>query len=159
MEEVPRCTSLAPLASPRFVLSLVGGGNRRAFRLPAAGGDHFHYMVEPLPDQIRCRIPSTPKLLQYKKILRGINFVKITKNIFQPPPPQETKNTTHGSYKKKSVAATNSRENYKKTYKEKPGGELICKHFGANGSTLNFGVLLNLSQPHFFSLQGIESRR
>ena len=27
-------------------------------------------------------LPSTPKCLQYKKILRGINFVKITKNIF-----------------------------------------------------------------------------
>ena len=29
-----------------------------------------------------------------KKILRGINFVEITKNIFQPPAPEETKNTT-----------------------------------------------------------------
>ena len=30
------------------------------------------------------RLPSTPTFLQYKKkILRGINFVKITKNIFQ----------------------------------------------------------------------------
>ena len=28
-------------------------------------------------------IPSTPKCLQYKKILRWINFVKITTNIFQ----------------------------------------------------------------------------
>ena len=28
-------------------------------------------------------LPSTPKVLQYKKILRGINFVKNTKHIFQ----------------------------------------------------------------------------
>ena len=35
---------------------------------------HYHNDLE---------IPSTPKCLQYKKILRGINFVKITKNIFQ----------------------------------------------------------------------------
>ena len=32
-------------------------------------------------------------------------------------------------------AATNSRKNYKKnTNKKKTGGELICKHFGVNGS-------------------------
>ena len=29
-----------------------------------------------------------------KNIPRGINFAKITKNIFQPPAPKETKNTT-----------------------------------------------------------------
>ena len=35
---------------------------------------------------------------------------------------------------KKIGAATNSRKNYKKITKKKPGGELICKNFGVNGS-------------------------
>ena len=37
---------------------------------------------------------------------------------------------------KKIGAATNSRKNYKKKYKKKPGGELICKKFGVNGTYL-----------------------
>ena len=37
---------------------------------------------------------------------------------------------------KKILDATNSRKNYKKNYKKKPGGELICKHFGVNGNSL-----------------------
>ena len=80
-----------------------------------------------------------------KKILRGINFVKITENIFQPPAPKETKNTTSVwrcqliliaafSYKK-SVAPTNSCKDYKKNTPQKSGGELICKNFGGvNGN-------------------------
>ena len=31
------------------------GGSRRAFRLPGAGGDHFHCAVEPSPGHIRCQ--------------------------------------------------------------------------------------------------------
>ena len=31
------------------------------------------------------------------------------------------------------MAPTNSRKNYKKKYKQKKGGELICKKFGVNG--------------------------
>ena len=53
MEEVPRRTSLVPLAFPCFVLGLIWGGNRRAFRLPGAGGGSF-----PLyggTDHIQCR--------------------------------------------------------------------------------------------------------
>ena len=30
------------------------GGSRRVFRLPGAGGDHFHCTVEPLPGHIQC---------------------------------------------------------------------------------------------------------
>ena len=30
-------------------------GNRRAFRLPGEGGDHFHCTVEPSPGHIRCQ--------------------------------------------------------------------------------------------------------
>ena len=68
-----------------------------------------------------------------KKFLRGINFVKITKtNIQPPPPPKETKNTTHGSYKK-NLWPQRIPVKIKKIYKKKPGGELICKNFGVNG--------------------------
>ena len=63
-----------------------------------------------------------------KKILRGINFVKITK-IFSSP---RGSPRSAWELQKKSVAATNSRKNYKKNKKKKkkPGGELICKNFG-----------------------------
>ena len=43
---------------------------------------------------------------------------------------------------KKICAATNSRKNYKKKYKKKPGGELIYKNFGVNGIG-NFGSHAN----------------
>ena len=41
MEEVPRRTSLVPLAFPCFVLLFNRGGSGRAFRLPGAGGGSF----------------------------------------------------------------------------------------------------------------------
>ena len=41
MEEVPRRTSLVPLAFPLFYALFNRGGNRRAFRLPGAGGGSF----------------------------------------------------------------------------------------------------------------------
>ena len=46
-----RRTSLIriPRAFPCFCTLLDRGGNRRAFRLPGAGGDHFHCAVEPRP--------------------------------------------------------------------------------------------------------------
>ena len=40
---------------PLFCALFYRGGNRRAFRLPGAGGDHFHCTVEPSPGHIRCR--------------------------------------------------------------------------------------------------------
>ena len=39
------------------------GGSRGAFRLPGAGGDHFHRTVEPSPGHIRCRIKPIYSLL------------------------------------------------------------------------------------------------
>ena len=44
------CTSAGP-----FCISFNRGGNRRAFRPPGAGGDHYHSTMEPLPGHIRCR--------------------------------------------------------------------------------------------------------
>ena len=41
---------------PLFCTLSNSGGNRRAFGLPGAGGDHFHCAVEPSPDHIRCRL-------------------------------------------------------------------------------------------------------
>ena len=37
------------------------GGSRRAFRLPGAGGDHFHCTVDPSPGHIRCRSSPSRK--------------------------------------------------------------------------------------------------
>ena len=52
---VPRSHPLRPF----FCTSVFRGGNRRAFRLPGEGGDHFHCTVEPSPGHIRCRRKST----------------------------------------------------------------------------------------------------
>ena len=48
------CTPCIPL----FCTLFSRGGNRSAFRLPGAGGDSFHSMVEPSPSHIRCRRKS-----------------------------------------------------------------------------------------------------
>ena len=41
---------------PLFCTLFNKGGNRRVFRLPGAGGDHFHCTVEPAASHIRCQI-------------------------------------------------------------------------------------------------------
>ena len=41
------------------------GGDRRVFRLPGEGGDHFHCAVEPSPGHIRCRISEVPKMSHF----------------------------------------------------------------------------------------------
>ena len=48
---VPRSYPLRSLVCTLFNK----GGNRRAFRLPGEGGDHFHCTVEPSSGHIRCR--------------------------------------------------------------------------------------------------------
>ena len=45
---------------PLFCALFNRGGNRRAFRLPGAGGDHFYFTVEPSSGHIRCRIQKRP---------------------------------------------------------------------------------------------------
>ena len=55
MEEVQRRTSLAPLASPCFTLSLLSLEAEEGFSLPGEGGDHFHCAVEPSSGHIRYR--------------------------------------------------------------------------------------------------------
>ena len=47
-------TPCVPLFSTLFKRS----GSRRAFRLPGAGGEHFHCTVEPSPGHIRCRVKT-----------------------------------------------------------------------------------------------------
>ena len=54
MEEVQRCTSLAPLACPCFVLRLLGLETEGLLDYQGRGGDHFHCTVEPSPGCIRC---------------------------------------------------------------------------------------------------------
>ena len=54
MEEVPRRTSLVPLAFPCFVLRLIGLETKNVLDYQGRAGDHFHCTVEPSPGHIRC---------------------------------------------------------------------------------------------------------
>ena len=46
-----------PCVNPLVCTLFIKGGSRRVFRLPGAGGDHFHFTtVEPSPGHIRCRL-------------------------------------------------------------------------------------------------------
>ena len=60
MEEVPRRTSLVPLAFPRFLYCLIGVETEGLLDFQGRAGDHFHCTVEPSPGHIRCRIHNTP---------------------------------------------------------------------------------------------------
>ena len=55
MEEVPRRTSLVPLAFPWFVLRLKGVETEALLDYQGQAGDHFHCTVEPSPGHIRHR--------------------------------------------------------------------------------------------------------
>ena len=78
-----------------------------------------------------------------KKILRGINFVKITK-IYFPALIQNL--ATLVWFLCNISAATNSSKNYKKKIQKKTGGELICKNFGVNGGVSKKLAKTNLSR-------------
>ena len=56
MEEVPRRTSLVPLAFPCFVLRLIGLETKNVLDYQGRAGDHFHCTVERSPGHIRCRM-------------------------------------------------------------------------------------------------------
>ena len=59
--------------------------------------DYYEEQKHVAPQILFLELPSTPKCLQYKKNLaRNYFFVKLTKNILQPPAPKETK-TPHWS--------------------------------------------------------------
>ena len=53
MEEVPRRTSLVPLAFPCFVLCLIGVNTEGLLDYQGRAGDHFHCTVEPSSGPIR----------------------------------------------------------------------------------------------------------
>ena len=55
MEEVPRRTSLVPLAFPCFVLRLIGLETKNVLDYQGRAGDHFHCTVERSSGHIRCR--------------------------------------------------------------------------------------------------------
>ena len=40
---------------PLFSTLFTRGGNKRVFRIPGEGGDHFHCAVDPSPGHFRCR--------------------------------------------------------------------------------------------------------
>ena len=78
---------------PLFSTLFKKGGNRRAFRLPGAGGDHFHCTVEPSPGRIRCLsgpvLRDTARLSQrYPPIARyGVLVSQHGQLGAIPPPP------------------------------------------------------------------------
>ena len=55
LEEVPRRTSLVPLAFPCFVLCLIGVETEALLDYQGRAGDHFHCALEPSPSHIRRR--------------------------------------------------------------------------------------------------------
>ena len=58
MEEVPRRTSLVPLAFPCFVLRLIGLETKNVLDYQGRAGDHCHCTVERSPGHIRFRTES-----------------------------------------------------------------------------------------------------
>ena len=105
------------------------------------------------------------KFFAIQKILQGINFVKITKNIFRPPTPKETKKTPHRcgdvGWFWLLLFLTKNRwpqripvKITKKNTKKKTRGTFIFKNFGVNG--IGFCPALLLS--HLGSLWGAARR-
>ena len=90
----------------------------------------FSEGIRAFPQQKKRHIPSTPKFLQYKKNLARNSFRKNYKKYF---PVHATPRGAHESYRKNRWPQRIPVKNYKKIYKKKPGGELICKNFGVNG--------------------------
>ena len=66
------CTPCVPL----FCTLFSRGGNRRVFRHPGAGGDHFHCTVEPSPGHIRCR-----KFKNELRLIARIMFFVVTRSF------------------------------------------------------------------------------
>ena len=77
LEEVPRRTSLVPLAFPCFVLRLIGLETKNVLDYQGRAGDHFHCTVERSPGHIRCRkmLQQFPKMLG-PFFLQADNFPK-----------------------------------------------------------------------------------
>ena len=70
MEEVPRRTSLVPLASPCFALILIGVETEGFLDYQGRAGDHFHCVVELSPGHSRCRvIPGEKKHINMNFLL------------------------------------------------------------------------------------------
>ena len=79
MEEVPRRTSLAPLASPCFALCLIGVETEGLLDYQGRAGDHFHCAVEPSPGHIRCRkLPAAVRVRFSVQLENGNIFTCLT---------------------------------------------------------------------------------
>ena len=87
MEEVPRRTSLAPLASPLLCTLFSRGGSKRVFRIPGEGGDHFHCTVEPSPSHIRCGFGNAQTSDEQKSPQNLLHEPPCPDNVFLLPSP------------------------------------------------------------------------
>ena len=85
---------------PLFCTLFNRGGNRRVFRLPGAGGDHFHCAVELSSGHIRCRFLSVclckrERLGEGSKIAKSLKVVRregakgLLKQMNETPPPKK----------------------------------------------------------------------
>ena len=74
MQEIPRRTSLAHLASPCFLLCFIGVETEGISDYQEDGGDDFHCTVEPSPDHIQRLGPSQKRFhhLLHRNTLREL---------------------------------------------------------------------------------------
>ena len=70
MEEVPRRTSLVPLAFPCFLHCLIGVETEGLLDYQGRAGDHFHCTVEPSPGHIRCRFSRDSREFRDSRVFR-----------------------------------------------------------------------------------------
>ena len=82
---------------PLFSTLFSKAGNRKAFRLRGAGGDHVHCTVEPSPGHIRCRI-CTGFNAHFDEIMAGNKTP-----IMQNPPFGDADENSQGSERKGQV--------------------------------------------------------
>ena len=87
LEEVPRRTSLVPLAFPCFVLRLIGLETKNVLDYQGRAGDHFYCTVERSPGHIRCRHsrPSEKRPLPISCALRMAYMVAWQDTRSAPP--------------------------------------------------------------------------
>ena len=158
MEEVPRRTSLAPLASPCFVLCLLRVEPEGLLDVPGKGGDHCHCTAEPPPGHTRlgwhvCRTKFARKLFfelrnLSRKMLR--NFPR----IFEP--------LLGGSKKSREIPSKSPAKLPSPKIKKKITDELLQdrreKYFGNGPNTVSESMVSKHRTQWFFHSHRLPGR-
>ena len=82
MEEVPRRTSLVPLAFPCFVLCLIGVETEGLLDYQGRAGDHFHCTVEPSPGHISASTNVLSEVLAVFRSKKNSLNIKLLGGMF-----------------------------------------------------------------------------